>query len=429
MIAIIGGGITGLSLAFFLKNKGYDVTVLERDSQLGGNASWTSLGEFNVGIFYHVITSRDTHLLGLIKNLGIDGKLFPVKTGMGFFQKGKLHSISTAKEFLFFPPLSFMERFKLGTLILQSRAIKEWQKLDKITAAEWLTRTSGEGNYKKIWQPIMNAKFGPASNKVVATDMWFRINRLSDLRNRNTGSSVYSMRGGLKVFFDALEKRLIQGGVRIFKNTKVEKIETYNNRVSGMLLNNRERLVCDKIISTIALDDFHNLLPEGCGEYADTLSRIRYLDNICLILRLKEQFSPYYQLNIAEDGFPFTGIIGADVLYPPEDFGGGYVLYISRYLLKGDSFFNMDKGSLLDYYMPYLRKIYPRFDKKLVLDISLTRKTNVEPLHSLNYARLIPSFESPVQNLYLMCTAQIYPEPTVLNASVEYAGRLVDRFF
>lgn len=429
MIAIIGGGITGLSLAYFLRDNGHEVTVLEKDSQLGGNASWTNLGEFQVGIFYHIITGRDIHLLGLIKRLGIEDKLFPVKTRMGFFQSGKLTSISTPKEFLFFPPLSFMDRLRLGRLILKSRSIKNWRKLDEITASEWLIRESGEGNFKKLWQPIMNAKFGTASGSVVATDMWFRINRLTDLRGRNTGSGVYAMSGGLKVLFDRLEDKLVASGVKILKDSGVEKIEIADNRVTGVSLNNRQRLACERIISTIPLADLQGLLPDDKREYAANLSRIRYLDNICLILRLKERFSPYYQLNIAEAGFPFTGIIGADCLYPPEDFGNGYVLYISKYLTRGDSIYNMDKEQLLDHYYPYLKKINPGFDKDQVLDFSLTRRKNVEPLHTLNYSKLIPVFDSPVCNFYSMCTAQIYPEPTVLSASVEYAGRLAERYF
>ena len=37
---IVGGGPTGLSLAHVLANNGYEVDIIERDSQLGG--SWNS---------------------------------------------------------------------------------------------------------------------------------------------------------------------------------------------------------------------------------------------------------------------------------------------------------------------------------------------------------------------------------------------------
>ena len=35
-VAIVGGGPAGLSAAFFLRKKGYEVTILEKESELGG---------------------------------------------------------------------------------------------------------------------------------------------------------------------------------------------------------------------------------------------------------------------------------------------------------------------------------------------------------------------------------------------------------
>ena len=38
---IIGAGPTGLSLAHVLANNGYEVDIIERDSQLGGSCEFT----------------------------------------------------------------------------------------------------------------------------------------------------------------------------------------------------------------------------------------------------------------------------------------------------------------------------------------------------------------------------------------------------
>ena len=37
-ILILGGGVAGSSMAYFLSDKGYDVTVIERHRQVGGLA-------------------------------------------------------------------------------------------------------------------------------------------------------------------------------------------------------------------------------------------------------------------------------------------------------------------------------------------------------------------------------------------------------
>lgn len=429
MILVIGGGITGLSVAYFLSAKGHNVTVVEKDPQLGGNATWTKLGRFTVDSFYHVITSRDVYFLRLIKELGIEDSLIPVKIRMGFYQNEKLYSISTPMEFFFFPPLSFLERVRLAISIIRSKATQNWEELETITACQWLSSIGGINNYKKLWGPILRSKFGKAAERVVATDMLFRINRIAGARDRNLKEKVYSLKGSLKTFFDKLEDRLVNKGVVIFKGTSVNKIKTINGRAQWVLLDNQKELSCDKIICTTPLPDFIRLLPDGYGEYAKNLGSIEYLNNACLILRLKKQFSPYYQVNLGDDSFPFTGIIGADALYPPVDFEDSYVLCVSKYFAEECKVFNMDQHNLLDYYLPYLKKICPDFEVDWVLDMVLTKKRNIEPLHTLGYSKLKPPFETPIKNLYLLCTAQIYPEPTVLNASVEYAGRLVDQFF
>lgn len=429
MIVIIGAGITGLSLAYFLNLKGYEVTVVEKEAQLGGNASWIELGDFTVDKFYHVFSDKDIYFLNFIQELGLRSNLFTVRTRMGFYQKGGLYPVSSTKEFLFFPALSFAERMRLGLSIIRSKSIKDWKDLDGVTASSWLSRLGGEGLYKKLWQPIMKSKFGTATEEIVATDMWFRINRISDVRNKKFKKSAYYIRGGLKIFFDTLEQRLKDRGVAILKGTGVTKIKTSKGQIESVIMNNRKEIPCLKAISTIPLPDFISLLPEANKEYAKNLRQIKYLNNICLILGLKEQFSPYYQLNLGDNEFPFTGIIGADIFYPPSDFNGTYILYISKYFAEEDNFFLLNELQLLEYYTPYLTKINPRFRKDWVLNIALTRQRNVEAMHTLNYSQLIPFFETPVKNLYLLCAAQIYPEPTVLDASMKYANMLVDKFF
>lgn len=429
MVLIIGGGITGLSLAYFLNARGQDVTVVEKDLQLGGNATWTKLGKFTVDSFYHVVTNRDIHFLKLINDLEIDDSLIPAKIRMGFYQNGSLYSISSPKELLFFPPLSLLERVELGISIIRGKMTRDWEKLELTTASQWLSSIAGPGIYKKIWEPVMRSKFGQATEKVVATDMLFRINRIAGARDKKFKERVYSLKGSLKTFFDKLEDNLTKNGVKILKGNAVSRINEVGGLMQGVVFDNQKELACDKIVFTASLPDFIRLLPDSYQEYARGLKSIEYLNNACLILRLKKQFSLYYQINLGDDSFPFTGVIGADALYPPVNFEGSYILCISKYFTGENEVLNMDPHKLLDYYLPYLKKINPDFEKGWVLDMVLTKKKNIEPIHSLGYSKLKPSFETPIKNLYLMCTAQIYPEPTVLNASVEYAGRLVERYF
>ena len=57
-IGIVGGGILGLSLAFYLQKRGHEVAVYERNSYLGGLASSFDYGDFVWDRFYHVILPK-----------------------------------------------------------------------------------------------------------------------------------------------------------------------------------------------------------------------------------------------------------------------------------------------------------------------------------------------------------------------------------
>ncbi|UUX34705.1 FAD-dependent oxidoreductase [Fundicoccus culcitae] len=72
-IAIIGGGISGLSASWFLKKKGYtNVTLFEKNNRVGGQAETFYYDEssYELGAFLGLSTQRET--LSIMNELGID---------------------------------------------------------------------------------------------------------------------------------------------------------------------------------------------------------------------------------------------------------------------------------------------------------------------------------------------------------------------
>ena len=64
-IAVIGGGVSGLSAAYFLSKQGHTVTVFERDEKLGGLASSFDFGGCLIEKYYHFICRGDDDLIEL----------------------------------------------------------------------------------------------------------------------------------------------------------------------------------------------------------------------------------------------------------------------------------------------------------------------------------------------------------------------------
>src|SRR4051794_39796038 len=104
-IGILGGGITGLTAAFYLLREGADVTVIEARPQLGGLATYFDFGPFHWDKFYHCILTSDKPLHQLITDLGLWEEMRWTPTKVGFFTDSRIYSMSSTLEFLKFPPL------------------------------------------------------------------------------------------------------------------------------------------------------------------------------------------------------------------------------------------------------------------------------------------------------------------------------------
>src|SRR5215467_11908309 len=136
--AIVGGGVLGMMLAHRLSQQGKQVTLYEAADQLGGLASAWELGGVVWDRHYHVILLSDTHLRGLLAELGLEGDLDWKETRTGFYVDGKLYSMSNTLEFLRFPPLGLLDKLRLGATIVYAARVRNWQRLEQIAVTDWL---------------------------------------------------------------------------------------------------------------------------------------------------------------------------------------------------------------------------------------------------------------------------------------------------
>ena len=71
-IAIVGGGLTGLTIGYYLSERGHKITIFEKRNYLGGLASGFKLGRWYLDRFYHHIFKNDKAIQQLTKDLGIE---------------------------------------------------------------------------------------------------------------------------------------------------------------------------------------------------------------------------------------------------------------------------------------------------------------------------------------------------------------------
>ena len=103
MIAIIGGGISGLSLGWHLQKKDIPYKIFEASAHAGGNIKSEKIGDYLIERGPNSILA-DTELIELIKEIGLeDNILYPqdVSKNRYIFKKGKYQKLPAGPAFLF----------------------------------------------------------------------------------------------------------------------------------------------------------------------------------------------------------------------------------------------------------------------------------------------------------------------------------------
>jgi len=412
-VGILGGGIMGVCLGYFLSKKGIQVEIYEASPILGGLAGPITLDDgTRVDRFYHAILSSDIHLRQLCTELGIADQLRFHETKMGFYYKNEIHSMNSMIEFLRFPPLGWIDRFRLGLTVLYAQFIRNWHYLESISVEKWLVRLSGQRTYKNIWLPMLKAKFDGNFDNTPATYIWARLVRIkSTRRGMNQKEEAGHLIDGYVSLIHAMADQIKALGGKIHLQTPVSKIVFEHNKVLGIQVDDEFREY-DYLVSTLQPPIFQRLIEDVSKEYRDFLGQIEYLGIICPLLVLDRPLSGYWTLNLTDDRIPFTGVIETTSYIDPQYVGGHHFVYLPKYTAPDSPLQKMTDDEIKELWLSYLESMFPEFERLWIRYFLVNRARYVEPLHPLHGTHLVPPVHTPVKNLYLATNAQIYPELT-----------------
>jgi protoporphyrinogen oxidase len=166
------------------------------------------------------------------------------------------------------------------------------------------------------------------------------------------------------------------------------------------------------------------LVPALPDDYRAKLHGLTYEAAAVALLQLSKPLTDIYWLNIADRDMPFTGVIEHTNFMPPEDYGGKHYVYLSKYMETDHPYFTLPEDDLIETYIPFIRRINPSFDRSWIERWWVFRERAAQPIVTLNYGEKIPAHRTPLKNLYLANTSQIYPEDRGTNYSVRLGNRI-----
>ncbi len=391
-----------------------------------------SLGDVTWDRFYHVTLLSDTRLRALLDEIGLEKEIRWVTTRTGFYCDGKLHSLSSSLEFLKFPPLSLLQKFRLGGTIFYASKLRDWTALEKIPVASWLRRLSGRSTYEKIWLPLLKAKLGEAYQRTSAAFIWSYIDRMYKARRSGMKREMFGyVPGGYQRILQVLSQKLEEQGVEILTASPVANVEydeiDRNLKVTCGTGDSQTTLTFDRVINTTPSPIISSSCPALNADEHQRLASAEYIGVVCTSLLLDRPLGGYYVTNITDSNIPLTGVIEMGSIVAPEYLGGNYLVYLPRYLMAGDPALSEPSESIHERCLATLEKMYPNFNRSQVRAIQTARAKHVMALPTLNYSAQLPPVVTSLPGYYILNSAQITKGNLNVNETIEHVeARLAD---
>lgn len=418
-IAVLGGGISGLTCALRLAKAGKSVTLIEGSDQLGGLGTFFEHEGRTFEKFYHCMLPSDGPLLGVLESLGIRDDVYWKPTTFAYAHQRRLFPLNGALDLLKFAPLRFIDRIRVGITGLYGRLASE-KGLDDVTTVKWLTKFSGSRAFAKFWQPMLEAKFGDRYHDVPALWFWTRFNRE---KGESAGERKGYIKGGYKHITDTFTRVLQSLGGSIRLNTTVQGIDLdEGGSVTLTTAAGTEKF--DQLVVTLPTPQVEKLIgPAMRREIPQLDTTTDYQGVINCLLFLKKPLTPHYWVATPEGDYPFDGAVETSTLTDTAERGERHVVYLTKYLHRGDARFTQDDASIRAAWIPALKKLFPHLQDADIETSFIFRAPFVEPIYKLGQMQLRPPEELVRGKVYMANTAQVYPVVTSWNGSVIQAER------
>lgn len=403
-IGVIGGGISGLTVAWELQKRGHDVALFEKAPSAGGLISTFDCAGIPIEKFYHFLCRNDDGYVMLCEELGIADRIRWVPSRTGFYYDGKLWPFSTPIDLIRFTPLSFIERIRFGLFALEARFRSEWKQLDAIPARPWLIDRIGQRAYDMIWDPLLAFKFGNRHESISAAWVWHRVHRVA----RSKGRMGY-LEGGSALLLDTLLDRIRKDGVDVRESCGVSKMHCDESGVQGIDLEDGGTYECDAIVSAAPLHIVHKLLPEKFTNFREAIDAVDYIGVVCAVYRLKKRVTNNFWLNIHDPRMKCNGLIEFTNLNPVAP-NGESIVYVPYYIATDAPFYSLSDEEIHEQSFSYIQMVQPKISGGDIIAHNVFRAPFAQAICTVNFLETRPRASGVIPNFYMLDSVYQYPE-------------------
>ena len=289
-LVIIGGGLAGLSLAYFAKEAEIDFHLYEGKNSVGGNCRTLRSGEFRFDTGAHRFHDKDPEMTNIIQTI-LKNRIKNIYKPSYIYYDGKLiHFPITPSGLLKNLPVKVLGRSVFSFLFKNLNDKKDdnfesyaYKKYGKNIADLFLTNYS-----EKLWGEkchnlsldVAGSRLKNLNLKSIMNDIFF-----PNTKSKHLEGNFYYPDYGFGEIAEELKFR--SGTENISTGTKVTSIETQGNEIKSITLNNNNKVETPVLVSTIPVSILLNLLsnklPDDVMEAAENL-KFRHLKLVVFFL-------------------------------------------------------------------------------------------------------------------------------------------------
>ncbi|MBO3800341.1 MAG: FAD-dependent oxidoreductase [Candidatus Brockarchaeota archaeon] len=286
-VGILGGGLSGISYAFFSSRMGYDVTVLEKEKAIGG--LMRSINEdgfvFDIG-GSHVIFSKDKEILDLMLRLLGENKVRN-RRNTAILYKGRL------VKYPFENGLSNLPLTENISCLIHFLLARIKRRKDHRNLKEFFYNSFGRAISEKYLIPY-NEKIWKMRVEDISLDFIGRLPnpKVLDVIKASLGVGsegyvhqlyfYYPRKGGIQYLVESLRKK-VDG--EIITGFEVKNVKKESDK--WVVSNGYEENVFDNIVSTVPLQEAVKIF-NASKEVSNDVSHLKYNSLLTVAIGLKE---------------------------------------------------------------------------------------------------------------------------------------------
>lgn len=304
--AILGGGLTGVTLARFLKEAGDEVVVLEKEERIGGLCKSETRNGFTFDCGgSHIIFSRDTEVLSFMQNVLEENKDFRNRNTKIFY-KGRY------VKYPFENGLSELPKEDLficiNEYVKNLVAVEKGEVSEPQNFRDWIYATFGRGIAECYLVPYNEKIWNYPTEKMSKHWMDGRVPRppVEDIIKSAVGIETegythqsvfaYPIDGGIEALVQAIARPVVDNIKTGFTVTSVRKTDS-----GWEVSNGSDTVVADRVISTIPLQVLLPTLENIPAEIQDAVSALRYNSIACISVGFKGDVPDISWMYVPED--------------------------------------------------------------------------------------------------------------------------------